>query len=164
MGKIPRAARRASESGQRQRQDERRETQEDGGRRPHRRQGDREEEEEGRPQDRGNRRQETAKHLEEARRQHHPRDRGGQHLPGRQRHPLHQPKGSGSIAANTYIISGNSQNKKLQDLLPGIIPQLGPDNLNNLRKIAEQFQKQEEAAGAAKDEDIPEVENFEAAE
>merc|ERR1712174_118229 len=57
----------------------------------------------------------------------------------------------------------NPKHKKLQDLLPGIIPQLGPDNLNNLKKIAEQFQKQEEAAGAAKDEDIPEVENFEAA-
>merc|ERR1712190_127928 len=74
------------------------------------------------------------------------------------------PKVQASIAANTYIISGNSQNKKLQDLLPGIIPQLGPDNLNNLRKIAEQFQKQEAAAGAKKDDDLPEVENFEAAE
>merc|ERR1739848_770180 len=72
------------------------------------------------------------------------------------------PKVQASIAANTYIISGNSSNKKLQDLLPGIIPQLGPDNLNNLRKIAEQFQKQEEAA--SKDEDIPDVENFESAE
>merc|ERR1712060_447592 len=74
------------------------------------------------------------------------------------------PKVQASIAANTYVISGNSSHKKLQDLLPGIIPQLGPDNLNNLKKIAEQFQKQDEAAGAAKDEDIPEVENFEAAE
>ncbi len=72
------------------------------------------------------------------------------------------PKVQASIAANTYVISGNAQHKKLQDLLPGIIPQLGPDNLNNLKKIAEQFQKQEEAAGAAKDEDIPEVENFDA--
>merc|ERR1712205_33831 len=68
------------------------------------------------------------------------------------------PKVQASIAANTYIVSGNSQNKKLQDLLPGIIPQLGPDNL---RKIAEQFQKQEAAAGAKKDDDLPEVENFE---
>merc|ERR1712147_393003 len=71
------------------------------------------------------------------------------------------PKVQASIAANTYIVSGNSQNKKLQDLLPGIIPQLGPDNLNNLRKIAEQFQKQEAATGAKKDDDLPEVENFE---
>ena len=73
------------------------------------------------------------------------------------------PKVQASIAANTYVISGVHQNKKLQDLLPGIIPQLGPDNLKNLQRIAEQFQKQEEAAGAAKDEDIPEVENFEEA-
>jgi nascent polypeptide-associated complex subunit beta len=79
-------------------------------------------------------------------------------------HVIHfvNPKVQASIAANTYVVSGAHQNKKLQDLLPGIIPQLGPDNLNNLKKIAEQFQKQEEAAGAAKDEDIPEVENFEA--
>jgi len=27
-----------------------------------------------------------------------------------------------------------------QDLLPGIINQLGPDNLENLKKIAEQYQ------------------------
>ena len=74
------------------------------------------------------------------------------------------PKVQASIAANTYVISGTSQNKKLQDLLPGIIPQLGPDNLNNLKKIAEQFQKQEEMAGKAEDEDVPDtVENFEEA-
>ena len=42
-----------------------------------------------------------------------------------------------SIAANTYVISGHAETKKLQDLLPGILNQLGPDNLQNLRKIAE---------------------------
>mmetsp|Transcript_35489 Transcript_35489/g.55413 ORF Transcript_35489/g.55413 Transcript_35489/m.55413 type:complete len:157 (-) Transcript_35489:268-738(-) len=44
-----------------------------------------------------------------------------------------------SIGANTYVISGTAENKKLQDLLPGIINQLGPDNLDNLKKIAEQY-------------------------
>lgn len=39
------------------------------------------------------------------------------------------PKVQASIAANTYVVSGPSQTKKLQDLLPGIINQLGPDNL-----------------------------------
>jgi nascent polypeptide-associated complex subunit beta len=42
-----------------------------------------------------------------------------------------------SIAANTYVVSGHAETKKLQDLLPGIINQLGPDNLANLKKIAE---------------------------
>ncbi|CAA2987176.1 Hypothetical predicted protein [Olea europaea subsp. europaea] len=53
-----------------------------------------------------------------------------------------------SIAANTWVISGTPQNKKLQDILPQIIHQLGPDNLENLKKLAEQFQKQEPVAGA----------------
>ncbi|GBG76611.1 hypothetical protein CBR_g22490 [Chara braunii] len=35
------------------------------------------------------------------------------------------PKVQASIGANTYVISGASQTKKLQDLLPGIINQLG---------------------------------------
>jgi len=73
------------------------------------------------------------------------------------------PKVQASIAANvsgTYVISGTAQTKKLQDLLPGIINQLGPDNLANLKKIAEQYKKDDAAAG---DDDIPDlVENFEA--
>lgn len=44
----------------------------------------------------------------------------------------------------------------------------GPDNLDNLRRIAEQFQKQAPAAGATEDDDndVPELvagETFEAA-
>jgi len=44
------------------------------------------------------------------------------------------PKVQASIAANTYVVSGNAETKKLQDLLPGIITQLGPDNLDYLKK------------------------------
>mmetsp|Transcript_20164 Transcript_20164/g.28263 ORF Transcript_20164/g.28263 Transcript_20164/m.28263 type:complete len:165 (-) Transcript_20164:71-565(-) len=73
------------------------------------------------------------------------------------------PKVQASIQANTYVISGHSETKKLQDLLPGIINQLGPDNLANLKKIAESYvQKKDETA--KEDEDVPElVENFEEA-
>ncbi|KAL0380636.1 UNVERIFIED_CONTAM: Nascent polypeptide-associated complex subunit beta [Sesamum angustifolium] len=39
--------------------------------------------------------------------------------------------------------------KELQDILPQIIHQLGPDNLENLKKLAEQFQKQAPAAAGA---------------
>ena len=54
---------------------------------------------------------------------------------------------------------------ELQDLLPGIINQLGPDNLANLKKIAESYSA---AAAAQKqttaDDDVPElVENFDEA-
>ncbi|WKA09101.1 hypothetical protein VitviT2T_026779 [Vitis vinifera] len=71
------------------------------------------------------------------------------------------PKVQASIAANTWVVSGSPQTKKLQDILPGIINQLGPDNLDNLRKLAEQFQKQAPGAGAgaaaAQDDDDDEV-------
>ena len=85
------------------------------------------------------------------------------------------PKVQASIAANTWVVSGSPQTKKLQDILPGIINQLGPDNLDNLRKLAEQFQKQAPGAGADAgaaavqgddDDEVPELvpgETFEAA-
>ncbi|WJX36738.1 nascent polypeptide-associated complex beta subunit [Trifolium repens] len=58
------------------------------------------------------------------------------------------PKVQASIAANTWVVSGAPQTKKLQDILPNIIHQLGPDNLENLKKLAEQYQKQAPEAGA----------------
>ncbi|KAG4973788.1 hypothetical protein AAZX31_11G112200 [Glycine max] len=75
------------------------------------------------------------------------------------------PKVQASIAANTWVVSGSPQTKKLQDILPSIIHQLGPDNLENLKKLAEQFQKQapEGAAGSTTaqeendDDDVPEL-------
>ncbi|XP_073065457.1 nascent polypeptide-associated complex subunit beta-like [Primulina eburnea] len=85
------------------------------------------------------------------------------------------PKVQASIAANTWVVSGSPQTKKLQDILPQIIHQLGPDNLENLKKLAEQFQKQvpptgtgASATGATEDndDDVPDLvpgETFEAA-
>jgi nascent polypeptide-associated complex subunit beta len=53
------------------------------------------------------------------------------------------PKVQASIAANTYIISGPSETKALQELLPGIVSQLNMEdvNLQALQSMA--------AAGAA---------------
>ncbi|WRX23814.1 Nascent polypeptide-associated complex NAC domain - like 3 [Theobroma cacao] len=107
------------------------------------------------------------------------------------------PKVQASIAANTWVVSGSPQTKstpliavfgfvmpdilpcvfsplaELQDILPGIINQLGPDNLDNLRKLAEQFQKQVPTTGDGAtatqeedDDDVPQLvgdETFEAA-
>ncbi|KAH9548924.1 hypothetical protein CY35_11G112800 [Sphagnum magellanicum] len=77
------------------------------------------------------------------------------------------PKVQASIAANTWVVSGPSQTKKLQELLPGIINQLGPDNLVNLKKIAQQFQRQGSACAEDEDDDdVPDLvggENFEEA-
>ncbi|KAI3856911.1 hypothetical protein MKW92_020458 [Papaver armeniacum] len=72
-----------------------------------------------------------------------------------------------SIAANTWVVSGSPQTKKLQDLLPGIINQLG-------KKLAEQFQKQMPGGAGVipgtileeDDDDVPELmagKTFEAA-
>eukprot|EP00930_Biecheleria_cincta_P042011 TRINITY_DN2888_c0_g2_i5.p1 TRINITY_DN2888_c0_g2~~TRINITY_DN2888_c0_g2_i5.p1 ORF type:complete len:161 (+),score=53.73 TRINITY_DN2888_c0_g2_i5:72-554(+) len=75
------------------------------------------------------------------------------------------PKVQASVAANTYVITGHGENKRLEELLPGIINQLGPDNLANLKRIAEGFSAAQSAAGGgadAADEDIPDIgENFE---
>ncbi|CAN1161195.1 Basic transcription factor 3 [Linum perenne] len=81
------------------------------------------------------------------------------------------PKVQASVVANTWVITGSPQTRKLQDILPGIINQLGPDNLDNLKKLAEQFQKEAPGAtlGAVQeedDDDVPELvagETFEAA-
>ena len=43
------------------------------------------------------------------------------------------PKVQAAIAANTYIISGPSDTKPLQELLPQIVSQLGMDNLAQLQ-------------------------------
>ena len=84
-----------------------------------------------------------------------------------------------SIAANTYVVSGNGEQKseycaahcccccwlflpcssavrcslprvspELQDLLPDIINQLGPDSISSIRKLAESYQAPAAAGGA----------------
>ncbi|XP_071691878.1 basic transcription factor 3-like [Rutidosis leptorrhynchoides] len=61
------------------------------------------------------------------------------------------PRVQAAVAANTWVVSGTPQTKKLQDILPNILNQLGPDNLDNLRKLAEQFQHQKQAGVAEGD-------------
>lgn len=48
------------------------------------------------------------------------------------------PKVQAAIGANTYVISGPSDTKPLQELLPGIVSQLGMDNLSALQNMAAQ--------------------------
>ncbi len=57
------------------------------------------------------------------------------------------------------MIYGNGEEKDLTELVPGILPQLGPDSLNSLRKLAESFQAAHAAQQAG--EDVPDlVENL----
>lgn len=81
------------------------------------------------------------------------------------------PKVQASIAANTYVISGPSTNKKIQELLPGILNQMGPDSLTQLKKMVSQMGGMPGgvpvpgSAGAiddGDDDDVPDlVDNFE---
>jgi nascent polypeptide-associated complex subunit beta len=78
------------------------------------------------------------------------------------------PKVQASIAANTYVVSGPNETKQLTELLPGIMNQLGPDNINHLKQIADSMSMgagnapAPEAADDDDDDDVPDlVENFE---
>jgi nascent polypeptide-associated complex subunit beta len=75
---------------------------------------------------------------------------------------FNNPKVQASIQANTYVISGTAEDKKLQELLPGILNQLGPNNVEQLKEIYQSFAGAA-GAGADDDDDVPElVDNFEA--
>jgi len=74
------------------------------------------------------------------------------------------PKVQASIPSNTYVVSGHSETKKLQEMLPGIINQLGAENLEQLKSIAKSMDggKPDAAAAAAPTADeIPVTEDFE---
>jgi len=65
------------------------------------------------------------------------------------------------LQSHTFVVSGNADTKPIQAFLPGILSQLGPEGLAQLRKVAEAYPG---GAGvpADDDDDIPElVENFE---
>jgi nascent polypeptide-associated complex subunit beta len=76
-----------------------------------------------------------------------------------------------SIPSNTYVVSGNTEVKALQEFLPGILNQLGPENMGRLRELAAASLGAAQAQGGAAaeeedddDEDVPDlVENFEEA-
>eukprot|EP00658_Telonema_sp_P-2_P080000 TRINITY_DN787_c0_g2_i6.p2 TRINITY_DN787_c0_g2~~TRINITY_DN787_c0_g2_i6.p2 ORF type:complete len:150 (+),score=64.28 TRINITY_DN787_c0_g2_i6:108-557(+) len=71
------------------------------------------------------------------------------------------PKVQASIAANTYVIIGNAETKKLQDLFPGILNQVDKSVLPSLKKIAEQYNPAGEDAEDDEDDEVPDlVENF----
>merc|ERR1712176_1758699 len=51
------------------------------------------------------------------------------------------PRVQASIAANTYVVSGKAEEKDLGDLLPSILPQLGPSALDELKHLQTEMQK-----------------------
>jgi len=75
------------------------------------------------------------------------------------------PRVQASIAANTYVVSGKAEEKDLGDLLPSILPQLGPSALDELKHLQTEMQKSGNVElDADDDDDIPdlvEATNFE---
>lgn len=45
-----------------------------------------------------------------------------------------------AVPSNTFAVYGQGQDKELTELVPGILNQLGPESLANLRKLAESYQ------------------------
>merc|ERR1711865_227412 len=71
------------------------------------------------------------------------------------------PKVQASIAANTYVIIGVAETKKLQDLFPGILNQVDKSVLPSLKKIAEQYNPEGGDDDDEDDDEVPDlVENF----
>ena len=79
---------------------------------------------------------------------------------------FNNPKAQASLAANTFAITGHGENKQITEMLPGILSQLGPEGINQLKRLATTVAS---SAGGGKatieeDDEVPElVENFDEA-
>jgi len=72
---------------------------------------------------------------------------------------FNNPKAQASLATNTFAITGNGETKNISEMLPGILTQLGPEGLMQLKKIANDIVSSKKLN---EDDDVPElVENFE---
>jgi len=84
-------------------------------------------------------------------------------------HVIHfnNPKVQASLTANTFAVTGHAETKKLSEMIPSILSQLGLENLTNLRKYASAMSGEdgnkeiETIAVPPEDDDVPElIENF----
>ncbi len=68
-----------------------------------------------------------------------------------------------AVQSNTFVVSGNGVTKTMEQLLPGILNQLGQDNIASLLKRVEGLglTGKGPAAGAAEDDAPQLIENFE---
>ncbi|KAG5874878.1 hypothetical protein JTB14_022951 [Gonioctena quinquepunctata] len=79
---------------------------------------------------------------------------------------FNNPKTQASLAANTFAITGHGENKQITDMLPGILNQLGPEGITQLKRLANTVAN---AGNVGKivpedEEDVPDlVENFDEA-
>jgi nascent polypeptide-associated complex subunit beta len=82
---------------------------------------------------------------------------------------FNNPKVQASLTANTFAITGHAETKKLSEMIPSILSQLGLQDFSNLKKYAasmagEDGAGSEEKVGVAvqaEEDEVPElVENF----
>nr|AIU94782.1 hypothetical protein [Phragmatopoma lapidosa] len=81
---------------------------------------------------------------------------------------FNNPKVQASLQANTFAINGHAEDKKITEMLPGILNQLGAESIANLKKLATTVTSGMDAKPATGDEDDDEefpdlVENFDEA-
>lgn len=79
---------------------------------------------------------------------------------------FNNPKAQASLAANTFAITGHGENKQITEMLPGILSQLGPEGLNQLKRLASSVANSGVGGKLVADEDdeVPDlVENFDEA-
>jgi len=78
---------------------------------------------------------------------------------------FNNPTVQASLGANTFAISGHSEEKHFTDLLPNILNHLGTESLNHLKRHASNLGPGSAfPSGVGDDEEVPElVEDFEAA-
>jgi nascent polypeptide-associated complex subunit beta len=74
---------------------------------------------------------------------------------------ISNPRVQANFQANTYVLGGKAERKSIQELMPGILPQLGMANLGALQEYIKLLQTQQAPADGAKGGDIPDVDSFE---
>lgn len=78
---------------------------------------------------------------------------------------FNNPKAQASLPANTFAITGHGENKQITDMLPGILSQLGPEGLTQLKRLASSVAGTGVGKTAVEEDDeVPDlVENFDEA-
>ncbi|KAL7293463.1 hypothetical protein TKK_0013222 [Trichogramma kaykai] len=79
---------------------------------------------------------------------------------------FNNPKAQASLQANTFAITGHGENKQITEMLPGILSQLGPEGLTQLKQLAASTVANSAAfkGGLGEDDELPDlVGNFDEA-
>jgi nascent polypeptide-associated complex subunit beta len=68
-----------------------------------------------------------------------------------------RPVVQASVPSNTYAIYGSAQEKDASELIPDVLQSMGPESIEQLRKLTEQLKANDPATKEAEDDDIPDL-------